>query len=338
MVNKKKNINWSKRKKSLLNLLKKHKKNDGNFDCLVPCSGGKDGSYVAYQLKHKFKMNPLCITVNPPLRLEIGEKNLKSFINSGYELLSVDCDQESMRKINKAGFIEMGSPYYGWLVSIHTAVAKIASQMNINLVFYGEDGEIEYGGTRESEKKPIYDYKYQKKIYLEGGYDKILKKIKIPKKKLNFFLFNEKNLDKKKIDITHWSYYENWDPYRNYLMAKRHCGLLDNEEVNSGTFTNFAQNDQALYALHAYIMYLKFGFGRATQDACIEVRRGSMEREQAKNLINLYDEKFPHEFLDLYLKYFKMSKKEFFKIIDKFANKKILKKIDGYWYKNFKLI
>ena len=85
-------------------------------------------------------------------------------------------------------------------------------------------------------------------------------------------------------------------------------------------------------------MYLKFGFGRATQDACIEVRRGSMEREQAKNLINLYDEKFPHEFLDLYLKYFKMSKKEFFKIIDKFANKKILKKIDGYWYKNFKLI
>ena len=169
---KKKNINWSKRKKSLLNLLKKHKKNDGNFDCLVPCSGGKDGSYVAYQLKHKFKMNPLCITVNPPLRLEIGEKNLKSFINSGYELISVDCDQESMREINKAGFIEMGSPYYGWLVSIHTAVAKIASQMNINLVFYGEDGEIEYGGTKESEKKPIYDYKYQKKFTLKVGMTK----------------------------------------------------------------------------------------------------------------------------------------------------------------------
>ena len=27
-----------------------------------------------------------------------------------------------------------------------------------------------------------------------------------------------------------------------------------------GTFTNFAQNDQLLYTLHTYVMYLKFGF------------------------------------------------------------------------------
>ena len=24
----------------------------------------------------------------------------------------------------------------------------------------------------------------------------------------------------KNIQLTHWSYYENWDPYRNYLVAK----------------------------------------------------------------------------------------------------------------------
>ena len=43
---------------------------------------------------------------------------------------------------------------------------------------------------------------------------------------------------------------------------------LDEHKQNSvGTFTNFAQNDQSLMALHTYMMYLKFGFGRATQDA-----------------------------------------------------------------------
>ena len=30
--------------------------------------------------------------------------------------------------------------------------------------------------------------------------------------------------------------------------------------TNPGTFTNFAQTDQALYDLHTYLMYLKFGW------------------------------------------------------------------------------
>ena len=55
-------------------LLDKHRRNDGGFDVLVPVSGGKDGSYVAYNLKHKFKMNPLAITVTPALPLSLGEK------------------------------------------------------------------------------------------------------------------------------------------------------------------------------------------------------------------------------------------------------------------------
>ena len=62
--------------------------------------------------------------------------------------------------------------------------------------------------------------------------------------------------------------------YRNYLTAKKFCGLQEKGDSNTGTFTNFAQNDQALYDLHAYLMFLKFGFGRATQDAGIEIRRG----------------------------------------------------------------
>ena len=50
--------------------------------------------------------------------------------------------------------------------------------------------------------------------------------------------------------------------------------------TNPGTFTNFAQTDQALYDLRTYLMYLKFGFGRATQDVGIEIRRGAMTRDQ----------------------------------------------------------
>jgi N-acetyl sugar amidotransferase len=333
---KKLTLNWKSRETELNNLLNNHRRSDGEFDCLVPLSGGKDGSYVAYNLKHKYGMNPLCVTITPALPLPLGEKNLRAFVESGYNHISINPDHEAMRIINKVGFIEMGFPYYGWLTSITTAPIKIAIAHGINLIFYGEDGEIEYGGSTETSGNPIYDIEYQKRVYLEGGYQKVLEASNLGKAQLQFFEYpSDKQLKERKIQLTHWSYFENWDPYRNYLIAKEHCGLQEADSSNAGTFTNFSQNDQALYALHTYLMYLKFGFGRANQDASIEVRRGAMDRDQAVNLVRLYDGHYPEEFIALYLDYYQMSQEEFNEVIDRYANKDLFEKINGKWSPRF---
>jgi N-acetyl sugar amidotransferase len=337
-MEKKKTLDWSSRMTELEILLNKHRSSDGSFDCLVPLSGGKDGSYVAYNLKHKFGMNPLCVTITPALPLALGELNLRSFVESGYNHISINPAFEAMRTLNKVGFKEMGFPYYGWLISIQAAPILTAATFDINLVFYGEDGEVEYGGSTETDKDPVYDVNYMKKIYLEGGYDKVLDKADLSEGDLAFFRFPPVNpLATRQIDITHWSYFENWDPYRNYLVAKEHCGLKESEDTNSGTFTNFSQNDQALYALHTYLMYLKFGFGRANQDASIEIRRGAMDREQALNLVKLYDGHYPEQFIQEYLDYYKMSKIEFDETLDRWANKELFEKIDGKWIPRFEI-
>ena len=78
----KKNMDWSSRQQELLDLLDAHKSSNGGFDCIVPVSGGKDGSYVAYQLKHKYGMNPLAVTIKPALSLPLGDQNLEHL--SGY--------------------------------------------------------------------------------------------------------------------------------------------------------------------------------------------------------------------------------------------------------------
>ncbi|MBF0233418.1 MAG: N-acetyl sugar amidotransferase, partial [Desulfamplus sp.] len=317
-------------------LLDKHRREDGHFVCLVPVSGGKDGSYVAYNLKHKYGMNPLALTVTPALALEIGEQNLKSFVAAGYNHISINPAYEAMRVLNRVGLLEMGFPYYGWLIAIQAGVVRMASKMGIGLIFYGEDGEVEYGGSTETDRNPIYDVAYMKKIYLEGGYEKVIKKSRIPQNDLYFFSFpSDEELMSTPIDITHWSYFENWDPYRNYLVAKEQCGLKEAEANNSGTFTNFSQNDQALYALHTYLMYLKFGFGRANQDASIEVRRGAMDRAQAVNLVRLYDGLYPEEFLQTYLDYYQISREQFDSALDRWANRDLFEKVDGYWQPRF---
>lgn len=338
----KKTLDWGARQQELIALLDKFRSKNGGFDCIVPCSGGKDGSYVAYMLKHTYGMNPLAITIRPALSLTLGDENLKNFIQSGYDHVHVSPNPKVMQVLNKYGFIEKGFPYYGWLIAIHTAVIRTAFNFNVPLLFYGEDGEVEYGGSMENKNRATYDIEYMKRIYLEGGYEKVLAKAVsdgiLEEKDCYFFKFPlEEEVKQKELTFTHWSYYENWDPYRNYLIAKDHCGLQEKEDTNSGTFTNFAQNDQALYALHAYLMYLKFGFGRATQDAGIEIRRGAMTREQAVNLVNIYDNQYPEQFVPLYLDYYQMTQQEFDAVLDKWTNKNLFEKINGRWMPKFKV-
>jgi N-acetyl sugar amidotransferase len=328
----KKTLDWSKREKELEDLLNKHRSKDGGFDCIVPVSGGKDGSYVAHTLRHKYKMNPLTITSRPPIELELGKKNIANFVDSGFDHMHITANKKAMRSLNKIGFIDMGSPYYGWLISIISAVTNVALKYEIPLIFYGEDGEVEYGGSSENKNRSIFSIEYVVRTYFEGGYDKIIKKSGLDKKELFWFsLPNSSSIDNNKISMTHMGYFEPWDSYKNYLVAKEHCGLEESNSTNSGTFTNFSQTDQALYSLHTYMMYLKFGFGRATQDAGIEIRRGAMDRDQAVNLVRLYDGLYPDEFIEIYLEYFDMTIDEFDAVLDKWVNKDLFEKINGRW-------
>ena len=338
----KKSFDWISRENELIDLLNSNKSKTGNFDCIVPVSGGKDGSYVAYMLKHKYKMNPLAVTVRPALSLKIGDQNLSNFINSGYNHIHLTANPKVMDRLNKYGFIEMGFPYYGWLIAIMSAVIRTASNFKIPLLFYGEDGEIEYGGSTETKNTALYSIDYMKKVYFEAGYEKVFDRIRkdsdISESDLYFFKFpQEKEVLDNDLKFAHWSYFENWDSYRNYVVAKENCGLIEKDESNSGTFTNFSQNDQALYSLHAYLMYLKYGFGRATQDAGIEIRRGSMTRDQALNLVKMYDNAYPKDLIPTYLSYYGMKKEEFDDVLDKYANKKLFHKKDGIWMPKFEI-
>lgn len=336
-MEKKKTLDWKKRFSELGINLNKYKSNNDNYDCIVAVSGGKDGSYVSHQLKTKFGVNPLTVTVRPPLEMELGNSNLRNFISSGFDHIHITPNKDVMRELNTIGFEEMGFPYYGWVIAIHSAVIRIAVNFGIKLIFYGENGEVEYGGNTDNEDKSIYDNYYHTKFILEDSYEKIFSQLKIKdKSKLYFFEFPKKK-EMEGIGLSHYSYYENWDPYRNYLVAKEYCGLKEKSDANLGTFTNFAQTDQDLYILHSYLMFLKFGFGRATADASIEVRRGAMTREQAINLVNIYDGRYPEEYIDSFLSHYQMSVEKFNLVLDKFANKELLIKKDGKWVKNFSI-
>ena len=87
--------------------------------------------------------------------------------------------------------------------------------------------------------------------------------------------------------------------------------------------------DNHQHGIHDYFKFLKYGFGRATDQLSFMVRRGLMSREDAIEKVKLHEGKFPTSYLgkplEDILKKIDMTLTEFKLTCDKFTNKKIFK-------------
>ena len=84
-----------------------------------------------------------------------------------------------------------------------------------------------------------------------------------------------KNIDLK---LVHWSYFEKWDEDKHLVLAEKYCGLKRGLKNSSGPNSTFSHLDHIMYFLHMYLAYLKFGFGRATADASIDIKMGKLKK------------------------------------------------------------
>jgi N-acetyl sugar amidotransferase len=328
---KKEQVDWNARQKELQELVEKCKtRNSDKFEIIVPVSGGKDSCYVAYKVK-QLGLVPLAITLKPPLAFEIGEKNLENFVNTGFDHIHITPNYKIGSEIAKKSFIELGQPMFAWIMSVQTAIFRCAVLFDIPFVMFGEEGEVEYGGSSKLKSKATYDLEDSIKLYLSGQDPKKYFNAYTEKEMYWWRYPSEEEFRKLNPAIAHWSYFENWDSYRNYVVAKEQYNLEEISSRSVGTYTNFAQTDTKLYDLHCYLMFLKFGFGRCSQDVGIDIRRGALSRKQGVALVRAYDGEYPEPYIDDYLKYFNMTLDEFNDVIDLYANKSLLHKVNGRW-------
>lgn len=337
---KKTTVDWEARERKLRELCDKYRRNDGFFDVIVPVSGGKDSSSVAHKLKTKYGMHPLCININhaPETDTELNDINLTNFINNGFDTLRIYPNPKVVQKLDKAGLIKYGQPYFGWMYAMTIAPIKMAILFNIPFIMYGEEGEVEYGGSTELKDSPTYSLEQNKRLYLsEIDLSDIDDDVKKDESLWWWKAPTEEEIERIQPAVAVWSYFENWNSDANYRYAKEHLGLKEAKADSVGTYNNFAQTDSKLYPLHVYFMFLKFGFGRCSQDACIDIRIGKITRDEGKKLVLKYDDAYPEMFEEEYLKYYDMTKEEWDQNIDNWANKDLLYKDEttGRWKKKF---
>lgn len=310
---KKKEINWEEKWDSLKKLCKIYRSKKGSWDVIVPVSGGKDSSTIAYKFKHELGMHPLTITFAHPLPTRLGWTNWNNFVQTGFDNILITPDMESYRKFAKDFFINKGMPKQPFVVGISTAIIKLSKRLGINLICFAEQGEAEYGGQVKSISR--FDREFLTGIYYEGQIDS---------GSYGPWWEVPTDNDLHSLYVTWFSNFWNWDPEKNAIFAKEHCGMEMMVGGNIGTFTNFAQNEDKLQDLHTFQMFTKHGFSRCSSDVSIETRWGRMTREQGVKIVNELDGLFPLEYLDAYCDYFQMTKKEFWDVINRFANKELL--------------
>ncbi len=123
-------------------------------------------------------------------------------------------------------------------------------------------------------------------------------------------------------------YYLPWDGYSHALLAQAH-GFSTLQTIVEGSIVNYENLDNCQTGIHDYFKFLKFGFGRASDIACLHIRRGRITRQDGMELVKTHDGKFPWTYLGKKLEDILfplgLSLDEFIRTYDRFTNKKVFK-------------
>ena len=331
-------IDWKKREKELVKLLDKHRKSNGEYDCLVPGSGGKDSVYAAHILKHKYGMNPLTSTWPPILYTDYGYKNFLNWINiGGFDNVTMKPSGIVMKKLTKLSIQNLLHPFQTFILGQKNMAPKIANNFGIKLIFYGppetEDGNPIAMTNKSLMKSEFYSYKSLEKILLAGITLKELReKHNITLNDVSSFLpIDVKKLKKAKLEFHYLGYYLRWIPQEMYYYAVKNIDFQARPFRTQGTFTKYSSIDDKIDDLHYYTTFVKYGIGRATYDSAQEIRHGHINTDEGLALIKKFDGEFPDKYFDEILDYIDMKKDEFFNLLDKFRPNHLWKKTSNGW-------
>ena len=182
----------------------------------------------------------------------------------------------------------------------------IALKMGIKLVFYGENGELEYASDPNNIDKPYKPTSEWLNHYFKGSSLQDLIEFGLKEKKYfsqssfsnSDLVFYQPPDEKKLIDAGiigkyFYGYYKKWIPQENYYYVSKHLNFKPNPERTEGTYSKYASLDDKFDGMHYYLRYIKFGLGRCVEDASHEVRDGHITREEALSLVQKYEGEFP---------------------------------------------
>jgi len=331
-------VDWATREEQLLQLLDKHRRSDGGYDCIVPGSGGKDSVYAAHVLRYKYGMNPLTVTWPPILYTDIGLHNYRSWLEiGGFDNVTFKPNGRVHRLLTRLSIENLLHPFQSFIIGQKNLAPKMAAKFDVPLVFYGEN-EAEYGNPigdnlSSLRDKSYYTYQHLDEMYLGGVSVKdLLARNDVTLTDLKTYLpISADELADKQVEVHYLGYYLPWTPQETYYYSVENCGFQANPFRTEGTYSKYNSLDDKIDGLHYWTTYIKFGLGRATYDASQEIRNRHLTREEGIALVRRFDGEFPARYFDEIMDHIDMKPQDFHDLCDQFRSPHLWKRENGSW-------
>lgn len=287
-ADRKRTTDWAERDRELRVLCDLYRRSDGRYDVLVPGSGGKDSFYAAHILKHRYGMHPLTCTWAPHIYTDVGWRNHRRFCAVADNYLLTP-NEHVHRLLTRLSLENLFHPFAPFVYGQKAYPPKLATQLGIKLVFYGESA-VEYGNASEA----AYHVVPHDSIRLGG--------VPLAEIRMRYGLHNSDLAaylpveESNGVDVRYLGHYLKWKPQERYYYACEHGGFEAAPERTPGTYSKYNSIDDKLDDLHYFSTWVKFGIGRATYDAAQEIRSGDITREEGVALVKRFDGEYPERF------------------------------------------
>jgi len=334
----KEKIDWQVREQEFVELLKRYRRDDGRYDCIVPGSGGKDSAYAAHLLKYKYGMHPLTVTWPPTLYTEYGWQNFRNWIEvGGFDNVTFKPNGQVHKLLTKLAIQNLMHPFQPFILGQKNIAPKIAIQYGIPLIFYGES-EAEYGNPIVETQSSLRDKSYYamrdlSEVYLSGiSVQELIAKHDLSlHDAMTYLPASYDELEKAEIEVHYLGYYVKWTPQEAYYYAVEHTGFQARPFRTEGTYSKYNGIDDKIDDLHFYTTYVKFGLGRASYDASQEIRNNHLTREEGVNLVCQFDGEFPIRYFRDVMDYIGMDPEEFMGLCEEFRSPHLWEIVNDEW-------
>jgi N-acetyl sugar amidotransferase len=322
-------IDWDDRAKQLDALVAEAKARSMGYDCIVPVSGGKDSWYQVIKAK-ELGVHLLAVTWRTPARTEIGQRNLDHMI----EKLQIDhidytINPEVKKRFMVAAFERAGDPGLPMHMAIMTLPRRLAVQLRVPLILWGENPQLEFGGNETERLATDLDDKWASEHgCMQGTVARDWATNGMTEKDLLAYTLPD-HLDYKPKSIFLGAFTK-WNSFENTRVSTAHGFEWDSEGARTGTW-NFADIDCDFVSLHHFPKWFKFGMTRAWDNLSVQIRHGEITRDQALATVKELGPQIPHDDIRMFCEFVDRPERWFWETCEKFRNTDIWYQEGGNW-------
>jgi N-acetyl sugar amidotransferase len=335
-----KQIDWDRRRKQFEQIIDKYRSRDSsNYDVVIAVSGGKDSFWQAHILCKEYGLKVLFVCYAENNHTGVGMRNIQRMRECFKgDFLHFTPEIEVLKKLNRMAMVKMGDPNWHTHIGIMTLPIIMAARFGVKLFVYGEHGFMNLGGMHSYSDYVEFTKRYRTEHMCRGfdWFDFIDEQEGL---RANDFLWaqypSDEEIERLGLRGIFIANYFGWNQLEHLQKMIDLYGFETYDRPFDRTYRRDSNlNDIHDNGIHDYMKYVKFGYGRATDHACRDIRNGALTRSQGIEMVRNYDHVVPGD-IPRWLDYVGWTRDQLDRCADGFRDPRVWVRDEyGGWHKD----